>query len=74
MSIANPSTLTAPRDVLPPFNLYTMIAPVVVGGLFNAGLFGGLVVQTYVYYTHFPNDHRAMKLTVSEPSMWNTNC
>jgi hypothetical protein len=46
-----------------------MIAPVVLGALLNACLFGGLVVQTYVYYTHFPNDHRAMKLTVSEPSM-----
>lgn len=69
MNVTNPSTLTAPRDVLPPFDVYTMIAPVALGALLNACLFGGLVVQTYVYYTHFPNDHRAMKLTVSEPSM-----
>lgn len=65
MNVTSPSTLTAPRDVLPPFDVYTMIAPVVLGALLNACLFGGLVVQTYVYYTHFPNDHRAMKLTIA---------
>lgn len=67
MNVTSPtgSTLTAPRDVLPSFDVYTMIAPVVLGALLNACLFGGLVVQTYVYYTHFPNDHRAMKLTIA---------
>jgi hypothetical protein len=61
----NASTPTALQNALPPFNVYTMIAPVVLGALINACLFGCLVVQTYVYYANFPNDHRAMKLTVA---------
>ncbi|KAG1873719.1 hypothetical protein DFJ58DRAFT_759869 [Suillus subalutaceus] len=66
MNVTDPSTLvTASGNVLPPFNVYTMIGPVVLGALVNACLFGGLVVQTYVYYANFPNDHPVMKLTVA---------
>ncbi|KAG1892155.1 hypothetical protein F4604DRAFT_1912888 [Suillus subluteus] len=65
MNVTDPSTLTASGNVLPPFNVYTMIGPVALGALVNACLFGGLVVQTYVYYANFPNDHRVMKLTVA---------
>ncbi|KAG2042140.1 hypothetical protein BDR03DRAFT_997063 [Suillus americanus] len=67
MNVTNPtgSTPTALQSVLPPFNAYIMIGPVVLGALVNACLFGGLVVQTYVYYANFPNDRRVMKLTVA---------
>ncbi|KAG1892153.1 hypothetical protein F4604DRAFT_1912886 [Suillus subluteus] len=65
MNVTNPTTPTAPQNVLPPFNAYIMIGPVVLGALVNACLFGGVVVQTYVYYANFPNDHRVMKLTVA---------
>jgi hypothetical protein len=69
MNATNPSTPTSPQNILPPFNVYIMVGPVVLGALVNACLFGGFVVQTYIYYANFPNDHRVMKLTVSEPSM-----
>ncbi|KAG1833542.1 hypothetical protein EV424DRAFT_1365862 [Suillus variegatus] len=66
MNITNPSTPTSlVQNVLPPFNAYTMIGPVVLGALVNACLFGGLVIQTYVYYANFPNDHRMVRLTVA---------
>ncbi|KAG1906911.1 uncharacterized protein F5891DRAFT_999328 [Suillus fuscotomentosus] len=52
-------------NVLPPFNAYIMIGPVVLGALVNACLFGGLVIQTYVYHANFPNDHRVVKLTTA---------
>ncbi|KAG2155077.1 uncharacterized protein EDB93DRAFT_1131124 [Suillus bovinus] len=42
-----------------------MIGPVVLGALVNACLFGGLAIQTHVYYANFPKDHRGMKLTVA---------
>ncbi|KAG1755404.1 hypothetical protein EDB19DRAFT_1901621 [Suillus lakei] len=47
------------------FNAYVMIGPVVLGALVNACLFGCLIVQTYVYYANFANDHRAIKFTVA---------
>ncbi|KAG1755400.1 hypothetical protein EDB19DRAFT_1661022 [Suillus lakei] len=68
MSVTNPSAVTVPRNALPPFesfNVYIMIGPVVLGALANACFFGGLVVQTYVYYASFPNDNRVMKITVA---------
>lgn len=48
-----------------PFNAYLFIGPVVLGALVNASLFGSLVIQTYVYYANFANDHRAIKFLVS---------
>ncbi|KAG1871295.1 hypothetical protein DFJ58DRAFT_494561 [Suillus subalutaceus] len=65
MNVTNPTTPTAPQNVLPPFNAYIMIGPVVLGALINACLFSGLVVQIYIYYANFPDDHRVMKLTVA---------
>ncbi|KAG2073540.1 hypothetical protein BDR04DRAFT_1094450 [Suillus decipiens] len=65
MSVTNSSTPAAPQDAVPSFNVYVMIGPVVVGALVNACLFGGLVIQTYIYYANFPNDHRVMRLTVA---------
>ncbi|OJA20752.1 hypothetical protein AZE42_12282, partial [Rhizopogon vesiculosus] len=47
------------------FNPYTIIGPVVLGGLVNASLFGCLVIQTYVYYANFVKDHRAIKVMVA---------
>ncbi|KAG1890008.1 hypothetical protein F4604DRAFT_643358 [Suillus subluteus] len=64
MNVTNPTTPTAPQNVLPPFNAYIMIGPV-LGALINACLFSGLVVQIYIYYANFPDDHRVMKLTVA---------
>lgn len=63
MNITTPTSLV--QNVLPPFNAYIMIGPVVLGALVNACLFGGLVIQTYVYHANFPNDHRVVKLTVA---------
>lgn len=65
MNVTSPITSSTPQNALPPFDVYTMIGPVVLSALVNACLFGGLVIQTYVYYANFPNDHRAMKLTVA---------
>ncbi|KAG1815697.1 uncharacterized protein BJ212DRAFT_237216 [Suillus subaureus] len=65
MNVTNPSPPTALQNALPPFNAYIMIGPVVLGALVNACLFGGLIVQIYIYYANFPNDHRMMKLTVA---------
>ncbi|KAG1755401.1 hypothetical protein EDB19DRAFT_2034127 [Suillus lakei] len=68
MNTTNSSTITAPQSVLPSFvvfNVYVMIGPIVLGALVNACLFGVLVVQTYVYYANFSNDHRVMKFTVA---------
>ncbi|OAX34187.1 hypothetical protein K503DRAFT_675545, partial [Rhizopogon vinicolor AM-OR11-026] len=48
------------------FNPYTIIGPVVLGGLVNAALFGCLTIQTYVYYANFAKDHRAIKIMVSD--------
>ncbi|OJA11157.1 hypothetical protein AZE42_13746 [Rhizopogon vesiculosus] len=47
------------------FNPYTIIGPVVLGGLVNASLFGCLVIQTYVYYANFAKDNRAIKVMVA---------
>lgn len=55
------------------FNPYVVIGPVVLGALVNACLFGCLVIQTYVYYSNFPKDHRAIKILVSDTGMRNMN-
>ncbi|KAG2156350.1 hypothetical protein DEU56DRAFT_975927 [Suillus clintonianus] len=68
MNTTDFSTVTVPQNALPPFvafDAYVMMGPVVLGALVNACLFGGFVVQTYVYYAHFPNDSRVVKLTVA---------
>lgn len=68
MNTTDSSTVTAPQNALLPFvafDAYVMMGPVVLSALVNACLFGGFVVQTYVYYAHFPNDNRAVKLTVA---------
>ena len=55
------------------FHAYIIIGPVVLGALVNACLFGCLIVQTYLYYANFPNDHRGIRFMVSETGMKNTN-
>jgi len=55
------------------FNPYVVIGPVVLGALVNACLFGGLVIQTYVYYANFPKDHRSIKILVSDTGMRSMN-
>ncbi|KAG1755402.1 hypothetical protein EDB19DRAFT_402838 [Suillus lakei] len=47
------------------FNASIIVGPVVLGTLFDACLFGCLVIQTYVYYANFANDHRVIKVTVA---------
>jgi uncharacterized membrane protein YczE len=51
------------------FNASIIVGPVVLGTLVDTCLFGCLVIQTYVYYASFANDHRAIKSTVSEITM-----
>lgn len=48
------------------FNASIIVGPVVLGTLVDTCLFGCLVIQTYVYFANFANDHRAIKFTVSE--------
>ncbi|KAG2152521.1 hypothetical protein BD769DRAFT_1770340 [Suillus cothurnatus] len=47
------------------FNASITVGPVVLGALVATCLFGCLVVQTYVYYANFANDHRVIKFTVA---------
>ncbi|KAG2042141.1 hypothetical protein BDR03DRAFT_944648 [Suillus americanus] len=47
------------------FNASIIVGPVVLGTLVGTCLFGCLVIQTYVYYANFVNDHRAIKFTVA---------
>lgn len=47
------------------FNASIIVGPVVLGTLVDTCLFGCLVIQTYVYYASFANDHRAIKYTVA---------
>jgi len=56
------STPVGPEG-LPDITLIT--GPVVLGYLFNLGLFGALTVQCYMYYLAFPNDSRSMKCVVT---------
>ncbi|EKM52237.1 uncharacterized protein PHACADRAFT_125904 [Phanerochaete carnosa HHB-10118-sp] len=42
--------VTVPADVA------TIAAPVLLGALFNWGLYGALAVQVYIYHLSFPND------------------
>ncbi|KAJ7118657.1 hypothetical protein C8R43DRAFT_1077207 [Mycena crocata] len=39
--------------------------PMLIGTLLNWGLFGTLLVQTYIYFSAFPKDRRASKLLVA---------
>ncbi|KAG2115907.1 uncharacterized protein F5147DRAFT_675158 [Suillus discolor] len=47
------------------FNPSIIVGPVVLGALVDTCLFGCLVIQTYVYYANFANDHRAIRFTVA---------
>ncbi|OJA20819.1 hypothetical protein AZE42_12851 [Rhizopogon vesiculosus] len=67
MNVTNSTNVASPSDESA-LNPYTIIGPVVLGGLINASLFGCLVIQTYVYYASFAKDHQAIKL------MCNANC
>jgi hypothetical protein len=51
------------------FNASIIVGPVVLGTLIDTCLFGCLVIQIYVYYANFANDHRVIKFTVSETAM-----
>ncbi|KAG1722899.1 hypothetical protein EDB19DRAFT_1916402 [Suillus lakei] len=66
MNATDSSSIAAPSSFqVATFNAYIIVGPVVLGSLVDAGLFGCLIIQTYVYYANFANDHRAIKLTVA---------
>ncbi|KAG1752502.1 uncharacterized protein EDB91DRAFT_1343546, partial [Suillus paluster] len=69
MNATNSSTVITQGEDAPfsvvTFNAYVIIGPMVLSALVNACFFGVLIVQIYVYYANFANDHRAMKLTVA---------
>ncbi|THH31585.1 hypothetical protein EUX98_g2623 [Antrodiella citrinella] len=48
---------------LPPIppTIAQLTGPLLLGHLFNWGLFGALTVQVYIYYLSFPNDRRLSK-------------
>jgi hypothetical protein len=48
---------------MPP-NPGDLAAPHVLGYMFNWGLYGALVVQTYIYFIAFPNDRLGIRLLV----------
>ncbi|THH29898.1 hypothetical protein EUX98_g4286 [Antrodiella citrinella] len=45
--------------------LAVLAGPVLLGYLFNWGLFGALTVQCYIYYIAFPKDHTYLKMVVA---------
>ncbi|KAK1227048.1 hypothetical protein PQX77_009958 [Marasmius sp. AFHP31] len=47
-----------------PSTIATATGPLLIGYLFNYGLFGTLSVQTYLYYNAFPNDALKFRLLV----------
>ncbi|CAL1710457.1 unnamed protein product [Somion occarium] len=49
--------------LIPP-NVGQLTGPLLLGHLFNWGLFGALAVQTYIYYIAFPNDRLLPKSIV----------
>jgi len=53
-------------SVLPPIppNIADITAPPLLGSVWNWGLYGVLVVQTYVYSYNFPDDRISLKLLV----------
>ncbi|KAG2349193.1 hypothetical protein BDR05DRAFT_1028760 [Suillus weaverae] len=65
MNATNSSSVITPCENIPlavvTFNVYITVGPMALGALVNACLFGCLVVQTYVYYANFANDHRWIK-------------
>lgn len=52
--------------VLPgvPEDITLITGPLLLGYLFNWGLFGILILQVYIYYLSFPNDSRVIKSLV----------
>ncbi|KAG8743246.1 hypothetical protein FRC10_012290 [Ceratobasidium sp. 414] len=47
-----------------PADIQLITGPLLLGYLFNWGLFGILIVQVYIYYLSFPNDSRIIKSLV----------
>ncbi|KAF8995093.1 hypothetical protein BDQ17DRAFT_1430595 [Cyathus striatus] len=54
----------ADTSAIPPF-IAKLTGPLLLGHLFNWGLFGCLAVQCYIYYLSFPNDRMLPKVLVS---------
>ncbi|KAJ8487632.1 hypothetical protein ONZ45_g14255 [Pleurotus djamor] len=58
--------MAAPINTLPPIPpiIAQLTGPLLLGHFFNWGLFGSLVVQTYIYYLAFPHDRWLPKAIV----------
>ncbi|KAG9018562.1 hypothetical protein FRB90_011391 [Tulasnella sp. 427] len=48
----------------PPPDIQLLVGPLLLGYLFNYGLYGILILQTYIYYLSFPRDNRLIKSLV----------
>ncbi|KDR74761.1 hypothetical protein GALMADRAFT_70137 [Galerina marginata CBS 339.88] len=48
------------------FNPYNTLGALFVGVLISCSLFGIVIVQTYIYYTRFPDDRMYLKLMVGQ--------
>ncbi|KDR74773.1 hypothetical protein GALMADRAFT_280160 [Galerina marginata CBS 339.88] len=46
-------------------NLNTTLGPLIIGTLISCSLFGVVIVQTYIYYTRFPDDKPLFKNLVA---------
>ncbi|KAF8148670.1 hypothetical protein B0H34DRAFT_736504 [Crassisporium funariophilum] len=55
--------MSGPPGGIPP-TIAQLTGPVLLGHLFNWGLFGALTVQTYIYYLSFPKDKLLPKALV----------
>lgn len=57
------SNVTIPLLPVPP-NIQVSAGPLLLGYMFNWGLYGALAVQVYMYYMSFPKDRLAIKALV----------
>ncbi|KAG8951425.1 hypothetical protein FRC04_006196 [Tulasnella sp. 424] len=48
----------------PPADIQLLVGPLLLGYLFNYGLYGILILQTYIYYLSFPKDTKLIKSLV----------
>lgn len=56
--------MSSPLVSTPVYNLQTTVGALAVGLFISCFLFGISTVQTYLYYTHFPDDRAYLKAMV----------
>ncbi|KAF8906678.1 hypothetical protein CPB85DRAFT_1313069 [Mucidula mucida] len=65
MNASRTDDLCAPKlEYIPGVNLELLTGPLILGYMWSYCLYGMLIVQVYLYSEKFPNDRKALKLTV----------